>query len=270
LSFARQKQAFILDGKITHVNSDNSSSAPSATAPSKEGEGTSIFERAFGILTALIGVIVLIWSWRSFSNNLVRGFALASILAFAVALDCLYRELKKGKPAREYVTSLASLAALCICATIVLLNLLNPLEGLNQSQLSAAVSVQVPQAALTGNPLPTVTCREHVYGAGSIPRGYQLVIGYREQSSHLWAFWPQVMWRAHQWNSTVFIGGPSNTNTVYMLSFEVVPSGLARSLLDAFDQGAEQKDNFWNSTKPLPFALLDRQETVRRSDKPGC
>jgi hypothetical protein len=245
-------------------------------SPTKETEVTSVFERIFGILTALIGVIVVIWSWRSFNNNLVRGFALASILFFAATLDCLYRELKRRKPAREYVVSLVSLGALCICATVVLLNLLDPLEGLNQQQVSATVAVQVPQSALSGNPLPIVMCRENVIGTGSIPHGYQLVIGYRAEGSKLWAFWPWVTWHKSRWRSTIFIGDPNNTNTVYTLAFEVIPSELTRSLLDVFNQGANQEvkltqgDKFWNSTRPLPSAILDQQESVRRSDKPGC
>jgi len=213
---------------------------------------------ALATLASLVAALVAVL--HPLRTNLIKGFALAGFVALIATLSRLLSSQKKRRLTRESLIDLASIGILCICVTAVLVSLVSPRK-------TATLSVEVPPSASPRNPLPTVPCRQQVSGTGSIPRGYELVIGYGRPNYNFWTFWPWVTWRGDQWSSTIHIGFRGNVRTTYELAFEVIPSDLARSLLDTFNQGqnAKHRSHFWDSTKRPPLAIFTYQEDVSRS-----
>jgi hypothetical protein len=236
----------------------------SERAASQDSDKQYSFLAIFTGISGLISFVALACSWHFFPFILAKIFALTAFFAFIVTLSRLHQRRKKGGLNRESILDIASTAILCICLTVTLLDLLSPFSNSAGRSQRAHVIVEVPQPALNGNPLPTVTCPQRISGKAWIPRGYELVIGYRKKHSGIWAFWPQVTRERHLWSSELFIGSKADINSVYILAFEVIPSVVAQSLHNTYDQ-AHRGANWWNSTELPPYVIASQHEAVRRT-----
>jgi hypothetical protein len=116
-------------------------------------------ERMLFLVATIIGVGVTVWSWRALSTNLAKAFSLAGIFLLVIVLARLYRSLKGKRLTWRVAGDWASVGALCICATVVVINL-------TEQHLPTLRFVQA--AALH-------ECQTY-YGTGTIPSGYSLLI----------------------------------------------------------------------------------------------
>lgn len=131
-----------------------------STSPAQgERSELSSVERTLGIVATVLGVAATVWSWPALSTNLAKAFSLAGILLLAVVLARVYKSLKGKKLTWKTVRDWASVGGLCVCATVVSVNLFRPsLPTLRFVQAAGLHECQI------------------YYGTGEIPSGYALLV----------------------------------------------------------------------------------------------
>jgi hypothetical protein len=113
-----------------------------------------------GVIAAIIGVFAEVWTWSALSTNLAKAFSLAGILLLPLVLARLYKSLKGKRLTWGTAWDLASVGALCVFATVIVVNLTgNSLPSLRFVQATALHECQ------------------NYYGTGTIPEPkYTLLI----------------------------------------------------------------------------------------------
>jgi hypothetical protein len=248
-----------VDGKLTSMTVPMASSGgqqpgDKRDAPdSAKGEST-LAERLLAILTAVLALAAFIWSFPALRNNVIKGFALAGLLLFLLALDRARKAIKSKKLTKSVALDIACVAALCVCGSVVIVNVLSTSNASLRSQVKSAVEIGTPAAPLAGEPPTSIGCPQTISGTDSVPPGYRVAIGFKFVHSSTWVF-QAVGQSAGNWTlRNVDIQQYPGSGTLVDLVAIVINASSLNYYLDTFQQAANGA-TWWDSNYLPPDTL---------------
>jgi hypothetical protein len=261
-----------LDGKLVSMTSPEDE-RPDNQADVRDAEGaeTTTFDRLLAIVAGVLALAAFIWSLRALSNNVVKAFALAGCLTFLLVAVHAERSIKSKKLTKSVVIDIACLATLCICGSVVIVNVLRPSSVPARLQAKAAIEIVTPTAPRAGAPPTSIGCPQAISGSDSIPPGYTVAIGWRFVSSTTWVLQAADQ-RMGRWRlNALYIQQYPGSGTLVDLVAIIIRTSSIRYYIN-LSQEAAPGANFWLSTYLPPGALgqtLPQLAELPSLNKPG-
>lgn len=227
-----------------------------ADVQDSEKTETTTFERLIAIVAGVLGIAAFIWSLRALSNNAVKAFALAGCLTFLLVVVRATKAIKAKKLTKSVAIDIACVATLCICGSVVVVNVSRPSSAPPRLQTKATIEIVTPTAPQAGAPPTSIGCPQTISGTDSIPPGYTVAIGFRFVRSTTWVLQAADQHIGHWQLRDTDIQQYPGSGTLVDLVAIVMRTSSINYYID-ISQEAASGANFWESTY-LPSGTLSQ------------
>jgi hypothetical protein len=235
------------------------------------------FVVAIGAISGIIAIIVPVVTWDKLPNSLTRALAIVGILMLAWLLVRI-SQWKSRTLSRIAIIDLLAVGVLCICGTVVLVEVFGPLRP---SPTSASGQEAQHAAIPTGrfifpeptpdDPVPMVPLQMTVQVTANL-EGDVLVIGNATVQNPVLTFESSVTQvNGSTWHANITFGQPLNAGCVFNLWAVAMPQSLQSYLVAEANSSRKKQETSWTAPgiPPAPPAHMLQEISVMRQSCPS-